>query len=101
MTRVVVGIALNAKRRLGSAMQMKPAHYWLLGPGGTVLIFILFGLGIFPGIFALVYILWLRRKARLGGWLPKSAGKGDELERMWTWARRERPVRRFLNWLIR
>jgi len=81
-------------------MKMKPYHYWLLGPGGIVLIFILFGMGIFPGIFLLIYILWLRRKARIHGWLPPSAGKGDEVEQIHNWLKQKKPVRRFLKWLI-
>ena len=81
-------------------MRMKPRHYWLLGPGGIVLTFVLLGLGFFPGVIALAYILWLRRKARRGGWLPASAGKGDELERLHEWARRKKPLHRFFKWLV-
>lgn len=101
MTWVLAEIAANAGRRLENAMEMKPRHYWLLGPGGMILIFVLFGMGIFPGIFALIYILWLRRKARLGRWLPKAAGKGDELERIGGWVKREKPISRFVRWLVR
>ena len=48
MTLVSAEIAATAERRLASAMQMKQAHYWLLGSGGMILIFVLFGMGIFP-----------------------------------------------------
>jgi hypothetical protein len=82
-------------------MEMKPYHYWLLGPGGLILILVFFDMGVFSCIFALAYILWLRRKARLGGWLPRSAGKGDELERLSNWVKRKKPVRTFVRWLIK
>ena len=49
----------------------------------------------------MICILWLRRKARLGGWLPRSAGKGDELERIGGWVKREKPISRFVRWLVR
>ena len=82
-------------------MAMKRHHYWLLGPSGWILILILFGMGFFPGLLALAYTLWLRRKARRGGWLPPSAGKGDEMERLANWTKRKKPIRSFLRWLVK